>query len=240
MALFPATQQLPPTVSSLLMRWGFKPFGEGLRFWLAWSSLTWLAFLATLLIIEVGERSDLSPLEGCLGGGLVGLIQAGVLRPYLKRPGRWMLASALGWSVLSLMPVGAIGWMAPATSSLGQRLLLGVVGGGWAGLCLGLSQTWALGSRGKTRWRWSIPSAATWAVAMPVGWGIGGSLRLWSQLFISEVVGLGVAWGAIAGLSGLAMVRLLYGDRFEGDRFEGDRFEGDKLDRKPKNSTITK
>jgi hypothetical protein len=64
-------------------------------------------------------------------------------------------------------------------------------------------------------WRWIPLSAGIWAVAIALGWLVGGGLRAISHLFISEVIGLMVAWGAVAALSGLGMVGMLYGKATE-------------------------
>ena len=49
-------------------RWGLKPvpLWRGLLLWLGWTGLTWLAFMLSLAIVEVGERGDVSLVDGLL------------------------------------------------------------------------------------------------------------------------------------------------------------------------------
>ncbi len=183
--------------------------GNELTLWLGWTGLTWLAFLSSLLFVEVGERVDLSVGEGLIGGGLVGLAQYLVLRPYLPGAYRWLVASFVGWGALTLFHIGALGWMAPATLNLTLRGGFGFLHGAYVGVVLGIGQWLAMRRQVAAAWRWVPLSGAIWAVAIALGWVIGGGLRAISNLFVSEVIGLAVAWGAIAALSGVGMVVLL-------------------------------
>lgn len=56
-------------------------------------------------------------------------------------------------------------------------------------------------------------SAGAWTIGLPIGWGVGGVLRQSTSLFLSEVVGLAVAWMTIAAITGIALIWLerLYG-----------------------------
>ncbi|MGB5916950.1 MAG: hypothetical protein WBG63_18945, partial [Phormidesmis sp.] len=183
---------------------------ERVTLWLGWTGFTWLAFIGSLLFIEIGERSDLSLMEGSLGGALVGLAQWQMLRSHLPNAHRWLVASVLGWGALTLFHIGALGWMAPATLNLPLRILLGLVYGSYVGAGLGVAQWLAIRRQVPRAWRWVPLSSGVWAVAIAAGWLVGGCLRLVSHLFISEVLGLMVAWGAIAALSGFGIVGLLY------------------------------
>ncbi|MBE9064202.1 hypothetical protein [cf. Phormidesmis sp. LEGE 11477] len=183
--------------------------GDELTLWLSWTGLTWFAFLSSLLFVEVGERIDLSLGEGVIGGGLVGLAQSLVLRPYMPGAYRWLMASLISWAALMLFHIGALGWMAPATLSLPLRGGFGLLQGAYVGLGLGMGQWLAMRRQVVMAWRWVPISGMIWAVAIALGWVIGGGLRMSSGLFVSEVVGLAVAWGAIAALSGLGIVLLL-------------------------------
>jgi len=183
---------------------------EGMTLWVGWTGFTWLAFVGSLLFIEVGERSDLSLIEGGLGGALVGLAQWQMLRSHLPNAHRWLVASVLGWGTLTLFHIGALGWMAPATPNLLLRSLLGLGYGGYVGAGLGVAQWLAIRRQVSQAWQWVPLSSGVWAVAIAAGWLVGGCLRAVSHLFISEVFGLMVAWGAIAALSGFGIVGLLY------------------------------
>lgn len=171
--------------------------------------MTWLAFALSLLLIEIGEKSDISLADALLGGGLVGCAQWWVVRPYLHNAYRWAIATLLSWGALALLPVGAVGWIAPGTTDLWLRGLFGIAYGTCAGLILGVGQWAAMRPQIAQFWRWIPLSASTWAVAIALGWLVSGSLRATSHLFISEVIGLAVAWGAIAALSGVAIAELL-------------------------------
>ncbi|MEM9948295.1 MAG: hypothetical protein AAF810_19845 [Cyanobacteria bacterium P01_D01_bin.36] len=220
----PIFNKVTPHWAALSQRWGLKPVAlkEGAILLVGWTVLTWLAFVCSLLFIEVGERSDLSLLEGLLGGGLIGLAQWQMLRfscgessatPW-KSSHRWLVASVLGWGTLTLFHVGALGWMAPGSAhNLFFRSLLGLVYGGYVGAGLGIAQWLAIRKQVAGAWRWVPLSSGTWAVAIALGWLVGGCLRAVSHLFISEVVGLLVAWGAIAILSGLGIVGLMYQEK---------------------------
>jgi len=219
----PILNTVTPQWVAFSKRYGLKavPIKEGITLWLGWTGLTWLAFVGSLLFVEVGERSDLSLLEGMLGGGLIGLAQWQVLRVSFGEGSRvqwpsthrWMIASVLGWGTLTLFHVGALGWMAPGTPNLFFRSLLGIVYGGYVGVGLGIAQWLAIRKQVARAWRWVPISSGIWAVAIAFGWLIGGSLRAVSHLFISEVVGLIVAWGAIAALSGIGIIGLFYQEK---------------------------
>ena len=193
-------------------RWGLRPVPlvEGLTVWAQWTGFTWLAFVVSLSFIEVGERSDLSLLEGVLGGALIGLAQWMVLRSHLFTARRWFIATVIGWGTLTLFHIGALGWTAPDTSNLLLRSLLGIAYGAYVGMGLGVAQWFAIRRQVHSAWRWIFLNAGLWSVAISIGWLVGGILRAASHLFISEVFGLMVAWGAIASLSGIGIVGLLY------------------------------
>ncbi|MEM8505858.1 MAG: hypothetical protein AAF716_22230 [Cyanobacteria bacterium P01_D01_bin.1] len=183
--------------------------GEELTLWIGWSGLTWFAFLSSLLFIEVGERADLTVSEGLIGGGLIGLAQCLMLRPYMPGAYRWLVASLVSWGALAFFHVGVVGWMAPATLSLPLRGGFGFLQGAYVGVGLGVGQWLAMRRQVSIAWRWVPLSGVIWAVAIALGWLVGGGLRAISGLFVSEVIGLMVAWGAIASFSGLGMVMLL-------------------------------
>ncbi len=206
------SDQLTHHLRRLAQRWDLQPAAlvEALKLWCAWSGLTWLAFGVSLLFIEIGERKEISVVDGLIGGALVGLAQGWVLRSHLRHASQWMLVSALSWGAVALFQLGAIGWMAPETLSLWIRAIMGLVYGTYVGAGLGAAQWWVMRKQVVQAWRWVPWTSGIWAVAIALGWTIGGELRIVSNLFVSEVVGLGLAWGAIATLSGLAIVRLLY------------------------------
>lgn len=211
----PLIDEMTPGWATLSKRWGLGsvPLSDGLTLWTSWTGLTWLAFATSLLFVEVGERNELSLVEGVLGGALVGLAQWFVLRPHLPTAARWIVATVLSWGALTLFHIGALGWMAPGTSNLFFRSLLGIAYGAYVGTGLGVAQWFAIRRQIPGAWRWISLSAGVWAVGIAFGWLVGGILRSASHLFVSEVFGLMVAWGAIAALSGVGIVSLLYQER---------------------------
>ena len=98
----------------------------------------------------------------------------------------------------------------PGTSNIIFRGELGLLSGGYVGVGLGVGQWLAIRTQVNEAWRWVPLNGGIWAVAIALGWLIGGGLRLASNLFVSEVIGLMVAWGAIAALSGIGIVGMLY------------------------------
>ncbi|MEM6449870.1 MAG: hypothetical protein AAF703_06110 [Cyanobacteria bacterium P01_D01_bin.105] len=186
------------------------PPGSGLILWLGWTSLTWLAFLVSLAVIEVGERGDISFVDGLLGGGLVGFAQWLMLRSHVQRSHRWIWLSALYWGALSLLHIGALGWTAPNTPSLTVRVGAGLFYGFYVGLTLGVGQWWVMRNSLIRAWRWALLSAGIWSVSMAFGWLVGGGLRSVSHLFVAEVFGLIIAWGMMAILSGIAIIGMVY------------------------------
>lgn len=193
------------------------PFGKGVRLWLGWTGLTYLAFLLSLLFIEVGERSDVSGIDGLLGGALLGIGQWLMLRAHMQGAYRWITVSTLSWGALAFFRIGAIGWMATETpfdtDGLFLRGVFGLFYGGYVGVLLGLGQWWVMRSHIIRAWRWIPLTGGIWAVAIALGWQIGGALRAASHLFVGEVVGLMVAWGAIALLSGMGIAGMVYQSR---------------------------
>lgn len=207
----PVVDRITQQIVTALKRWGLDPMTllDGMTLWLGWTGLTWLAFLLSLLFVEVGEKSDISLADGLLGGLLIGLAQWQVLRPYLQNAYRWIIVSALSWGALALFHIGAIGWMAPGTPNLLIRGTVGLFYGGYVGVVIGTSQWWVMRQQVAQAWRWIPLNSGIWGMAIALGWTIGGGLRAVSNLFISEVIGLVLAWGAIAALSGLGIVGLL-------------------------------
>ncbi|MGB3299796.1 MAG: hypothetical protein WBA76_16130 [Phormidesmis sp.] len=212
-------RRLARPLTALCKQQGLDPIlvFERATLWLGWTGLTWLAFLVSLLFIEVGGRNDLSGIDGLLGGALIGSAQWLVLRGHVQRAYRWIVVSVLIWGALAFVDVGAIGWMAPDipfdANGLFLRSRLGLFYGGYVGLILGLGQWWVMHRQMVQAWRWIPLTVGIWAVAIALGWLVGGAVRAASHLFVGEVVGLMVAWGAIAPLSGIGIVGIIYSAR---------------------------
>ena len=169
----------------------------------------WLAFVLSLVFIEIGETGEVAWRQAAIGGSLIGLGQWLALRPYLRRSYRWMVSTTAVWIFLCLVHLGAVGWVAPDTPNLLLRGVFGVLYGSYVGLGVGIAQWWALKSQIHQAWRWVPLSAGIWAVGIAFAWIAGGLLRAASGLFLGEVIGLAIGWGAIAALSGIGIVGLL-------------------------------
>jgi hypothetical protein len=98
-----------------------------------------LPFLVTDLAPAVGRELPYSlPLAVALGGLLIGVWQAFLLRPHVQAPGWWILANGVGWTLAAGMALLADSWVrGQAIRGVpGALLYLGLVAGG--GLILGL------------------------------------------------------------------------------------------------------
>ena len=208
----PAARNLSHRVVELCKRWNLQPqdITAGATLWAIWAGLTWAAFALSLLFIEVGETGEVPWFKAAIGGCLIAAGQWLAIRPHLHRPHRWLISTAAVWTSLCLLHLGAVGWIAPSTSNPLLRSVLGILYGSYVGLGVGIGQWWALKSQISQVWRWIPLSAGLWAVGIAFAWLIGGLLRAASGLFLGEVIGLLVGWGAIATLSGLGIVGLLY------------------------------
>lgn len=178
------------------------------RFWVRWWVLTSFGYLLSLFFVEVGERPDLGPIQAAIGGSIIGLLQALMLGQSFSLAWRWILACALGWGILAGSGIGAMGWVAPRTDILSIRFVSGLVLGEVCGLVLGILQWLALRSRLRGSWRWICLNPLCWAISLSLGWTIGGLLRSRFQLFLSEVVGLGITWVLVGATTGLALVKM--------------------------------
>ncbi len=180
------------------------------NFWLRWVLATCLAFGVSLIWLEVGERPDIDPLHAVTGAVVIGCAQSFVLKQHINHFWWWILACVLSWGCLTAMGVGAIGWVTPRTELLGIRFIYGGIFGAIAGVCLGLGQ-WLLVLRTQipTSGRWIRISTICWALALALGWTVGGFVRLMTNLFLGEVIGLAVTWLVVACITGIDLLELL-------------------------------
>jgi hypothetical protein len=181
----------------------------GIGFWLQWTGFTVLGFLLSLYWVEIGFKPDIDPWHAALGGATVGIAQFLALHPRVRHPWQWLLLSAIGWGVLAMTSVGAMGWVAPRTASFGVRISYGLPLGLQVGLVLGAVQWVALRSTG-IRSLWWVPiSGISWAIGLPYGWVVGGILRAQTGVFLAEVVGLAIGWSMVAAITASALVKIL-------------------------------
>lgn len=183
-------------------------------FWLQWILVTLGAFLISLCLIEVDVRPHIKATEGVIGGAIVGLAQGMVLEERSKNIAPWwVFMSIVSWGLIGASHFGAIGWMAPRTLRLEPRIIFGLLNGLQVGALLGIGQWLVLRQRCEKALI-SIPIVAiSWAIGLVIGWSVGGVLHQATRLFLSELVGLAVAWVVISAITGFALVRLnnLYG-----------------------------
>ena len=207
----PIAPALALPLTAICKRWSLQPEAviAGTFLWVNWTAATWIAFAISLLFIEIGETGEVTRTSALLGGILVSVGQWTVLRPYLRCRIRWIGITCAVWTLLCLLSLGAVGWVAPGTPNLLLRSTFGMLCGSYVGLGLGIGQWWALKPQVAQAWRWIPLNAGIWAVGIAFAWIIGGLLRAASGLFLGEVVGLAVGWGAIATLSGIGIVGLI-------------------------------
>lgn len=173
------------------------------RFTLQWILATLGGFILSLLLIEIGEKPDVGMLQGAIGGLLIALPQAFVLRERIKNPWLWVWSSLGGWVFITAVGIGAVGWVVLTTQVLALRIVIGAVVGAFAGFGIGLAQWLAIQEYTPLAWRWIIVSSLSWSIALAIGSAIGALLYRFTQLFLGEVVGLAVTWLVVAILTGV-------------------------------------
>lgn len=177
--------------------------------WLQWVLATVGGFGLSLLLIEIGERSDMGVWSGAIGGGAIGLGQWFVLRSRISHGWWWILASIFSWGLIGASDLGALGWVAPRTMQIPLRLIIGFADGLQIGCWLGALQWLIICRKVRKAWLWTLVSTASWAIGLAIGWGIGGMLRQGTNFFLGDVLGLAIAWLVVGGLTGVALVSLL-------------------------------
>ncbi|MHC5595131.1 MAG: hypothetical protein ACYTXC_04060 [Nostoc sp.] len=183
----------------------FAPENTRFSFTLLWTLATFGGFLLSLLLIEVGEKSDVGIVEAAIGGFALALPQGCLLKEPIFRI-RWILSSLLGWSMITAIGIGAVGWIVPSSEILPLRILSGVIYGALGGLGIGLAQWLAILQ--PMAWRWIFVSSVSWAVAVPVGSTVGMILHRLTQLFLGEVIGLAITWLLVGILTGMNAEKL--------------------------------
>ncbi|MEH1848546.1 MAG: hypothetical protein V7L25_27170 [Nostoc sp.] len=178
----------------------FAPGNTRFGFTLLWTLATFGGFLLSLLLIEVGEKPDVGVVEAAIGGFAIALPQGYLLKEPIFYI-RWILSSLLGWSIITFIGIGAVGWIVPSTQIFPVRILSGVIYGALGGFGIGLAQWLAIPQ--PMAWRWIFVSSASWAVAVPVGSAVGLILHRLTHLFFGEVMGLAITWLLVGILTGM-------------------------------------
>ncbi len=174
-----------------------------MKFTLQWAIATFGGFLLSLLLIEIGEKPDINVLQGAVGGLLVALPQAFILRGRLKNPWLWVWSSLAGWVFVTTAGIGAVGWMVLSTQVLLLRVVYGVILGAIAGFSMGLAHWFAIQQHSPLALQWVLISSVSWALGVGIGSTVGGLLYHLTQLFLGEVVGLAVTWFVVAVFTGV-------------------------------------
>lgn len=159
--------------------------------------------------MEIGVRPDVKALDGAIGGSAIGLAQWLVLRQRLKLARWWILVSLVSWGLIGSSSLGAIGWVAPRTLLLKLRVTVGILDGTLVGTLIGIGQWFVIRQQVKSASVWILANAIGWGIGLALGWTVGGLLRLATHTFLSELIGLAVAWIIVAAITGVTLVLLL-------------------------------
>jgi hypothetical protein len=174
-----------------------------------WIGATLCGFSLSLLWVEVGQRGELNIIETAIGAMIVGLFQALILSKFFSHTWLWIFVNLLAWTVLSGSGFGSLGWMTPHTEIFPVRLIFGLIFGAIGGIWIGLWQWLVLKAYFQQAWRWIGISFLSWMIALPLGWIIGGILRVVTKLFIGEVIGLMITWTTVGIITALGLMGLL-------------------------------
>lgn len=184
----------------------YRFFNSGFCF--KWTGSTFIGFLLSLLLIEVGQRGELTTTDAMIGGTVIGLTQALVLGQFFPNTWLWIFVNLIAWGLLAGGDIGVIGWVAPNSMVLNVRLIYGLIFGAMVGFWLGLWQWSIIRSYFHQAWHWIWIMSLSWALGLSVGWTVGGILRAISRLFVGEVIGLSVTWLIVGLMTGLGMIAL--------------------------------
>jgi hypothetical protein len=180
------------------------------KFWdLKWIILTLIGFTISLLVLEIGERSELTLRDGLIGGGIIGIAQSSLfVKESFTKASLWLSWNMIIWGLMGGSGIGVIGWVAPQTNLLSLRLMEGVILGVICGFGLGLGQWLILRKELMDAWRWLIISPSCWGMGVSFGWMMGGMLRSLTNFFLGEVIGVTLTWIIVATTTGIALKQL--------------------------------
>jgi hypothetical protein len=181
------------------------------KFWeLKWISLTLIGFTISLLILEIGERSELTLRDGLIGGIIIGIAQSIMfVKESFIKASLWLSWNIIIWGIMGGSGIGVIGWVAPQTNLLSLRLIEGALLGVICGFSLSLGQWLILRTEMIDAWRWLLISPCCWGIGLSLGWTMGGMLRSLTNFFLGEVIGLAITWIIVATTTGIALKQLL-------------------------------
>ncbi|TAE58374.1 MAG: hypothetical protein EAZ76_13330 [Nostocales cyanobacterium] len=177
-------------------------------FILLWSVATVGGFIVSLLLIEIGEKPDVEVLETAVGALAIALPQSYLLRAKIL-PLSWIISTMLGWVLITVVGVGALGWFVLSTKFLSFRIFYGIITGGIGGLVIGMTQWWlAIPPSVCWGWCWMFFSSAIWAIALCLGSVVGIIVYNSTNLFLGEIIGLGFTWLIVSILTGITAYKL--------------------------------
>ncbi|ARV62101.1 hypothetical protein BZZ01_28825 [Nostocales cyanobacterium HT-58-2] len=182
---------------------------QSVRFSLQWTLATFVGFLLSLLLIEISEKPDIGVIQGALGGLVVALVQAFVLRERTINSWMWVFSSLAGWVLITSGGIGAVGWIVFTTQVLALRVMYGALLGAIAGFGMGLAHWLAIKQDTPLAWQWILVSSVSWAFGVAIGSAVGLLLHQLTQLFLGEVMGLAVTWLVVSILTGINAHRIL-------------------------------
>lgn len=186
----------------------FAPAKTQFSFTLQWAIATFSGFLLSLLFIEIGEKPDVGILQAFIGSLAIASAQMLILK-HTGFAVRWFFFTVSAWMAIPLMGVGVLGWYVPTTQFFPSRILDSAFYGVLGGLVLGIAQWLAIYQYIPFAWRWIFMSGVSWAIALSIGSAIGMILHQISEIFLGEVIGLAIAWLAVAILTGMNMYILV-------------------------------
>ncbi|WP_353930734.1 hypothetical protein WJM97_21100 [Okeanomitos corallinicola TIOX110] len=173
-----------------------------------WSVSILGAFIVSLVVVEIGEKPDVEVLEAAIGALVIALPQSYLLRGKIL-PLSWIVSTMLGWVLITVMGVGAVGWFVLSTKFLSFRIFYGIISGGIGGLVIGMTQWWlAIPPSVCWGWCWMFLSSAIWAIALSFGSVIGVIFYNSTNLFLGEIIGLAFTWLVFSILTGISAYKL--------------------------------
>jgi hypothetical protein len=173
-----------------------------LKFLLLWTMATFGGFVASLFWVEIGERTEIGVIQAAIGGLAIALPQSLILRDAIF-PLKWILFTPLAWMIITILGIGAVGWIIPNLEFLPLRLLYSVTSGIVGGFSIGIAQWLAMRQPKSSTWQWILVNSLTWGLAIPIGSTVGFLLHRLTQLFLGEIFGLIITWLIVAILTGI-------------------------------------
>jgi len=172
-----------------------------------WSFTTLASFLLSLLVVEVGEKSDLEVVDAAIGGLAIAIPQSYLLRKTIP-PLNWIISTVLGWVLITMIGVGTIGWFVLSAQNLYNRVLISMIDSGIGGLVIGLSQSClAIPPSVPQKWSWVFVNAINCILGFTIGSLIG--ILTGKSSFLSEVFGLSIGWLIVGILTSISANRFL-------------------------------